>query len=83
MAANIANVIGVKEKADGYYYNDNYIVSWCVGHLVELKDAAEYDEKIQAEGHQKSSHYARCLAVQSCPVNEETADSFIQADEAC
>lgn len=45
VAANIANVIGAREKADGYYYNDNYIVSWCVGHLVELKDAAEYDEK--------------------------------------
>ena len=45
VAANIANVIGAREKADGFYYNENYIVSWCVGHLVELKDAAEYDEK--------------------------------------
>ena len=23
----------------------NYIVSWCVGHLVELADASSYDER--------------------------------------
>ena len=40
---NIADVIGATEKKDGYYEGDNYIVSWCVGHLVELAQPQEYN----------------------------------------
>lgn len=29
----------------GYYENDNYIVSWCAGHLLELKYPEEVNEK--------------------------------------
>ncbi|MCR5228399.1 MAG: DNA topoisomerase 3 [Eubacterium sp.] len=39
----IADVIGATEKKDGYYEGDNYIVSWCVGHLVELAQPQEYN----------------------------------------
>ena len=45
MAANIANVLGVKDRRDGYFESSDYVVSWCVGHLVELKNAADYDPK--------------------------------------
>lgn len=30
-------------KAEGYLESDSYIVTWCVGHLFELKDMEEYD----------------------------------------
>lgn len=45
VAANIANVLGVKDRKDGYFESSDYVVSWCVGHLVELKNAADYDPK--------------------------------------
>lgn len=36
VASAIAKVIGAKERKDGYFQGGGYLVSWCVGHLVEL-----------------------------------------------
>ena len=36
VAQAIAHVIGAKERKDGYVEGNGYLVSWCVGHLVEL-----------------------------------------------
>ncbi|MDR0271690.1 MAG: DNA topoisomerase 3 [Clostridiales bacterium] len=41
----IANVIGAKQKKDGYYEGNSHIVTWCVGHLIGLADPSVYDEK--------------------------------------
>ncbi len=41
----IANVLGANKSNDGYVEGNGYIVSWCVGHLVELFAPDEYDEK--------------------------------------
>lgn len=41
----IAKALGVTERKDGYLQGNGYIISWCVGHLVGLADAAAYDEK--------------------------------------
>ena len=44
----IANALNVKkftgEKSNGYYENENYIITWCFGHLFKLKDIGDYDE---------------------------------------
>ncbi len=45
VAATIAGVLKATSRGDGFYENERWIVSWCVGHLVELKDAAEYDQR--------------------------------------
>ena len=45
VAQSIAKVLGATTRRDGYLEGNNYIVSWCVGHLVELADAASYDER--------------------------------------
>jgi len=45
VAAAIAAALGVKGKKDGYIENGDYIISWCVGHLVELAEAAAYGEQ--------------------------------------
>ena len=45
VASAIAKVIGAKERKDGYFQGDGYLVSWCVGHLVELAMPQAYDEK--------------------------------------
>ena len=45
VASAIAKVIGAKERKDGYFQGDGYLVSWCIGHLVELAMPQAYDEK--------------------------------------
>lgn len=43
VAMSIAGVIGAKEKQDGYCQGNGYIVTWCVGHLIEGASPEEYD----------------------------------------
>lgn len=45
VAQSIAAVIGAKERKDGCLQGGGYLVSWCVGHLIELAPADAYDEK--------------------------------------
>lgn len=45
VAQSIAKILGATSRKDGYAEGNNYIVSWCVGHLVELAPADSYDEK--------------------------------------
>ena len=45
VAMALASVIGARTRKDGYVEGNGYLVSWCVGHLVGLCDASEYDEK--------------------------------------
>lgn len=45
VAQSIAKVLGVNKREDGYLEGNGYIVSWCVGHLVELAEPESYDEK--------------------------------------
>ena len=48
VAQSIASVIGATKREDGYLEGNGYIVSWCVGHLVELAEPGAYDEKYEA-----------------------------------
>lgn len=45
VARDFARVLGVAGKRDGYIENDDYVISWCVGHLVEMVYPEEYDMK--------------------------------------
>ena len=45
VAATIAAALGAKEKRDGYIAGNGCLVSWCVGHLVQLAEAAAYGEQ--------------------------------------
>ena len=47
VAQSIAKVIGAIERKDGYLEGNGYLVSWCVGHLVELAGPESYDEKYE------------------------------------
>ena len=44
VGAALAKALGAHEKKKGYIEGNDLIVSWCVGHLVELADADAYDE---------------------------------------
>ncbi len=45
VARSIAEVIGAAENKDGYMEGNGYLVSWCVGHLVELAQPESYGEQ--------------------------------------
>ncbi|BBD22830.1 DNA topoisomerase 3 [Streptococcus constellatus] len=45
VAISIAKVIGANKKKDGYYEGNGYMVSWCVGHLIQMANPNAYDEK--------------------------------------
>ena len=42
---SVASVIGATEKKDGYLEGNGYIVTWCIGHLVQLASPDKYDSK--------------------------------------
>ena len=45
VAMSLSKVIGANQRGDGYMEGGGYLVSWCVGHLVELSQPEAYDEK--------------------------------------
>ena len=45
VAQSIAKVLGATKREDGYLQGNGYIVSWCVGHLVELAQPEAYNPK--------------------------------------
>lgn len=47
VAQAIAKVIGAYKREDGYLEGSGYVVSWCVGHLVELAQPHIYDEDLK------------------------------------
>lgn len=45
LARNIIAGIGTMKKLDGYFENEEYIVTWAFGHLFTLYDIEDYSEK--------------------------------------
>ena len=45
VAMSYAKVLGATSRKDGYLEGNDYLVSWCVGHLVELAPPNVYDAK--------------------------------------
>lgn len=45
VAMEFAKILGVNKRNDGYMENDNYVITWCVGHLVCLAYPDKYDIK--------------------------------------
>lgn len=45
VAFAIAKALDVKGSKDGYIENGDFVISWCVGHLVALAEPSVYDEK--------------------------------------
>ena len=45
VALSIAKVVGAKSRKDGYAEGNGYVVSWCVGHLIQMASPDKYDDK--------------------------------------
>lgn len=46
VAKNIADALKIKNRKDGYFEGNGYIITWAFGHLLQLYDAKDYDEKM-------------------------------------
>ncbi len=47
VARDIARVLGVNTRGEGYLSSEQYVVTWAVGHLVSLKEPEELDERFK------------------------------------
>ncbi len=45
VAFAIAKALGIKGSKDGYIENSEFVITWCVGHLIALAEPSVYDEK--------------------------------------
>ena len=45
VAMSYAKVLGATSRQDGYLEGNGYLVSWCVGHLLELAQPEAYKEQ--------------------------------------
>ncbi|WP_459918426.1 type IA DNA topoisomerase [Desulfocicer niacini] len=43
VAADFAKALGIKKKADGFFEGETHVITWAVGHLVELFAPDDYD----------------------------------------
>lgn len=46
VASNIASALNIRNRKDGYYEGIDYYITWAFGHLLELYDTKDYDEKM-------------------------------------
>ncbi|MDP7373002.1 MAG: DNA topoisomerase [Candidatus Poseidoniaceae archaeon] len=47
VAEDIAKVMGVTKKSDTHWESDDLVITWAVGHLLELKTPEEYDDRLK------------------------------------
>lgn len=45
VALDFAKILGSFKRNQGFLENENYVITWCVGHLVEMVYPEDYDEK--------------------------------------
>ena len=45
VAMSLSKVLGATSRQDGYYEGNGYLVSWCVGHLIQMANPSAYDER--------------------------------------
>ncbi|MBW2256215.1 MAG: hypothetical protein JRI25_16690 [Deltaproteobacteria bacterium] len=45
VARDLARVLGVRQKREGFLEGEGVVVTWCVGHLTELEQPAHYDPR--------------------------------------
>ncbi len=48
VARDLARVLGVRAAGQHSFDGDSYVITWCIGHLVELDEPAAYDARWKA-----------------------------------
>ena len=47
VANDLASVLNVKDKKESHWHSENIIITWAVGHLLELKSPDEYNSDLK------------------------------------
>ena len=47
VANDLANVLDVTDKKDTHWHSENVVITWAVGHLLELKSPDEYNSELK------------------------------------
>ena len=76
VAANICEALGIKDSGynRGYIEDDNYVVSWCFGHLIELAEPSAYGEQYRKWNYETLPIMPN---VWKYEVKEKTKDQFM------
>ncbi|MTI82384.1 MAG: DNA topoisomerase III [Firmicutes bacterium] len=48
VARDLAGILGRFQSKDGYLENGEYVITWAIGHLVELADPEDYDKNLKS-----------------------------------
>ena len=48
VAKDIAKVLNVNNRKDGCIEGKEYIITWCIGHLIQLSYPEEYNHKYKS-----------------------------------
>ena len=75
VAQSIAKVLGATKREDGYLEGNGYVVSWCVGHLVELAQPEVYDAKYSKWAYEVVYHGSISM---SKDVNRQLEDLYVK-----
>ena len=66
VAEDLANVLGVGKKTDTHWHSDDIIITWAIGHLLELKYMDDYDEAFKNwRGQSIVALHSGCFSVQT------------------
>ncbi len=68
---DIAKVLKCNKRGNGFLYNDKYIISWAVGHLVTLQEPDEYDARLKSWNVQSLPILPRELKLKAIPNTRE------------
>lgn len=52
VARDIAKVLNIRARKDGYMEGEGYVITWAVGHLVTLYEPQDYDESLKRWSYQ-------------------------------
>ncbi len=66
VASIYAKALCVNKKQNGYYEGNGYIVTWCIGHLVELASTSAYSEEYKRWKLTKDEYIWNGVAERDC-----------------
>ena len=69
---SLSKVLGAKSRSDGYMEGGGWLVSWCVGHLVELAPADAYDPRYSKWAYEDLPIFPPSVALHRTAEHEET-----------
>lgn len=72
VAQSIAKVLSATKRCNGYLEGNGYLISWCVGHLVELAPPDRVNRPSRRHIRYSPSHYSRQHRRHNCTISRFT-----------